>query len=184
MKKIYIVRHCSASGQPQESPLTPNGFKQAEELAEFFHDRKVDRIISSPFKRARQSIAPLAELLGLPIEEDARLSERILSPEPLVDWLDILQESFVNPDMKVAGGESSREAAERGTGVVEDILKSDAEHAIVVTHGNLMALLLQHVDPSVGFKEWSLLTNPDVFLLTVNDNEKALERIWTEVGDI
>ncbi|WP_066172409.1 histidine phosphatase family protein [Bacillus marinisedimentorum] len=182
MKKIYIVRHCSASGQPPESPLTAEGFKQAEGLAEFFRGRKIDRIISSPFKRARQTAEPLAGKLHLPIEEDPRLAERILSPEPLPNWLEILQESFESPDLKIAGGESSREALERGIGVIEEISKTGVENTVVVTHGNLMALLLKHFDSTFGFKEWSLLTNPDVYLLTMSNEAPVLERIWTEGG--
>lgn len=51
-KKIYIVRHCEAQGQPSESQLTEKGFNQAKYLSEFFSNIKIDRIISSPFLRA------------------------------------------------------------------------------------------------------------------------------------
>jgi len=70
-----------------EAVLTADGHLQAVQLAEQLAALPIERIISSPFLRAKQSIAPLAERLGLQINIDARLAERVLaSPEP-PDWL-------------------------------------------------------------------------------------------------
>ena len=62
---LYIVRHCKAAGQQPEAALTANGRLQAVQLAEQFAALPIERIISSPFLRAKQSIAPLAERFGL-----------------------------------------------------------------------------------------------------------------------
>lgn len=35
MKKVYIIRHCEAEGQPSEAQLTARGFKQALDVSEF-----------------------------------------------------------------------------------------------------------------------------------------------------
>jgi broad specificity phosphatase PhoE len=74
---LYIVRHCKATGQQPEAPLTPAGLADAALLADQLAALPLDRIISSPFLRARQTIVPLAERLGLPIASDARLAERV-----------------------------------------------------------------------------------------------------------
>lgn len=68
LKKIYIVRHCKAEGQASNSPLTEIGFKQAEELDAFFNNVPVERIISSPYMRAVQTIQPLAERLNVKLK--------------------------------------------------------------------------------------------------------------------
>ncbi|MFZ7946018.1 histidine phosphatase family protein [Neobacillus sp. 19] len=57
------MRHCEAAGQPPEAQLTDRGLKQAIGLCEFFSNIKIDRIISSPYKRAIESIQPLAKRL-------------------------------------------------------------------------------------------------------------------------
>ena len=59
---------------------------QAGLLADLLAPLGIARILSSPFVRARDSIAPLAARLGIPIETDDRLVERILTTEPLPDW--------------------------------------------------------------------------------------------------
>ncbi|MCF6136463.1 histidine phosphatase family protein [Pseudalkalibacillus berkeleyi] len=175
---IYIVRHCKAEGQPAESPLTDVGKKQAEELASFFADKSIDTIVSSPFRRARQSIEPTAIKLGIQLKLDDRLSERVLCSESTEDWKQKLRGSFNELDLKLAGGESSREAMSRAVEVVGDLRTSGVENTILVTHGNLMTLLLKHFNDRFGYDEWEQLKNPDVFLLTINNHEHNLTRVW------
>nr|WP_309098745.1 histidine phosphatase family protein [Fredinandcohnia onubensis] len=177
MKNIYLIRHCAAEGQDPEAPLTDKGIKQAIDLAAFFEQRKVDRIISSPFKRAIQTTHPLASERDIVIEMNHQLSERVLSTRNMPDWYEKLRETYENLDLTYDGGESSREAANRIIEVVDEVWKSDAENTIIVTHGGLLSLLLNHYDKNFGFEQWATLSNPDVYLLT-SENQTTLERLW------
>ncbi|MEK5440957.1 histidine phosphatase family protein [Fredinandcohnia sp. FSL W7-1320] len=177
MKNIYMIRHCEAEGQEPEAPLTEKGKQQAINLAAFFEKRKVDRIISSPFKRAIQTIQALAGERDLVIEMNHQLSERVLSARNMPDWYDKLRDTYVNFDLKYEGGESSREAVSRIIEVVDEVLKSDAENTIIVTHGGLLSLLLNHYNKNFGFEQWAALSNPDVYLLT-GENQITFERLW------
>ena len=50
---------------------------------------------------------------------------------------------------------------------------------LVVTHGNLLALVLHSLDPEFGFEGWKSLTNPDVFVLCdAGSGRMTFERIW------
>ncbi|MCD8511722.1 MAG: histidine phosphatase family protein [Bacillus sp. (in: Bacteria)] len=178
MKRIYLIRHCEAEGQPAASPLTEKGFQQATELVEFFRDRKIDRIIASPYLRAVQTIQPLAEKRGIEIETDTKLTERVLSTSNLPDWLEKLEATYGNMDLKYEGGESSSEARERIIEVVEGALNSEAENIVLVTHGNILSLLLNYYDTNFGFQEWKQLSNPDIFLLYKENNKMNFQRLW------
>ncbi|WP_339148888.1 MULTISPECIES: histidine phosphatase family protein [unclassified Sutcliffiella] len=164
-KNIYIVRHCQTEGQPPESQLTEEGFKQALELAQFFSNTPIDRIVSSPFLRAIQSIEPLSKKTNIRMEVDERLAERTLSTEDLPDWLEKLEATYDDLELKYKGGESSREAMDRIVSMVEEAFERDAENIIIVTHGNIMSLLLKNYKNSFGFEDWKNLRNPDVYLL-------------------
>ena len=72
--------------------LAEAGRKQAQEFAEFLQKQQVIHFISSPFARAIQSIEPAADQLGLPIEIDGRLAERVLSSKDLPDGMEKLEE--------------------------------------------------------------------------------------------
>lgn len=169
---LYLVRHCQAAGQEPDAPLTDEGRAKAEALGELLAEHWPDRIVSSPFRRARESIAPLAARLRLPVEVDGRLAERMLSPAPLDDWLKTLRDTFRDPDLALSGGESSRMAAARGMAALTDARRS-GQRVVVVSHGNLLALLLREHDRRFGFEEWGRLSNPDVFRVG-----PGVERIW------
>jgi len=179
-KTIYLVRHCKAEGQAFDAQLTSIGKSQSEVLTEFLLDKQIDMIISSPFKRAIQTIQPLAARLGSTIKEENRLSERVLSSSDHEDWLKMIELSFKDLDICYEGGESSRHAMDRAIGVIEDVLKGTANNIVIATHGNLMSLILKHYDPSFGFDEWKSLSNPDVYCLKFEGDSPQIFRIWQE----
>lgn len=177
MKTLYIVRHCSATGQAPEAELTELGHQQAKELVSFFEKIEINHIISSPFTRARQSIQTTSHSKNLSLKIDDRLAERILSTSDLPNWLELLEETFLNFDLKLTGGESSREATSRAI----EVIKVAPNNSILVTHGNLMSLILKHFDDSIGFHEWKSLSNPDVYTLTIGHNDSKISRSWHEL---
>ncbi|QDP40390.1 histidine phosphatase family protein [Radiobacillus deserti] len=184
MKRLILIRHCNAEGQHKDSPLTNDGIHQARRLAAFLKETgySIERIISSPYLRAIESIKPYAEQQSLPIEVDERLKERILSEEPIDDWMDVLEKSFSNQDFRLPGGESSNDARERVQQVLQDLKEEETDSDIaIVTHGNLLAILLSDFQADIGFNHWKGFTNPDVFSVQKTGGEYVVERVWHEV---
>jgi len=78
---LYVIRHAKAgiraawSGPDEERPLTRRGRKQARRLVERFQGLDIQRILSSPFVRCMQTVEPLAEARGLPVEVATELRE-------------------------------------------------------------------------------------------------------------
>ncbi|MED1794887.1 histidine phosphatase family protein [Brevibacillus nitrificans] len=180
MKHIYIVRHCQATGQEPDAPLTERGQQQAVQLASFFAETAVDSILSSPFERAYCTVSPLAEKLGLKIVTDERLTERVLTGQNHPNWREMLRQTYDDLDLCYEGGESSRGAMERASSVVREVLESEHTHTVIVSHGNLISLLLKHFDSRIGFPEWESLSNPDVYHLSFAGEQPGIERIWRE----
>src|SRR5262245_33941461 len=118
---IIFVRHCQSSGQRPEDPLTEQGSAEAERLVAQLSSLGVDAIYSSPYARAVQTIEPFAAATKLPINIDFRLRERLLSAEPLDDWLIHIERSFADFDHRAPGGETLREAQARGLAAIQDI---------------------------------------------------------------
>lgn len=177
-KTIYLIRHCEAKGQKADAELTSNGRKQAMELADFLEEKDIQLILSSTYLRAYDSIKPLAERLHLPVHRDERLMERKLSDKNLDEWLLLLEKTFHNLDIVYEGGESSRQAMQRGVTVVKECLQKKETTFAIVTHGNLLSLIWKYFDQTVGFKEWRELSNPDVFQINYYQDRKTIKRIW------
>jgi 2,3-bisphosphoglycerate-dependent phosphoglycerate mutase len=174
---VYLVRHCRASGQEPEAGLTAEGEAQAERLADFLAPLGVERIVSSPFARALASIEPLARRMGLAVETDERLAERVLCGAPRADWREQLRASFEDLDLCLPGGESSRAAMARGRAALEHAARTGASMVVVVSHGNLLALLMRSFDGQFGFDEWARLGNPDVFRLELGEGSR-ISQVW------
>ncbi|MBM7693207.1 2,3-bisphosphoglycerate-dependent phosphoglycerate mutase [Peribacillus deserti] len=182
-KRIYLVRHAKAQGQPFESPLTELGNRQAEKLVQFFASRSVDRIISSPFIRAINTIKPLSLERGIQVEIDERLSERVLSSAMFENWQELLKASFLDMESKLEGGESNRSGLNRIQSLLDEILVSQDESIILVSHGNLSTLLLHHFDKRYGFDELMKMTNPDIFEISISGDSAEIIRIWRESAE-
>ena len=183
MRSLILVRHCEAAGQEPDAPLTETGWQQATELTDFLSAFPIDAIVSSAYRRTRETVAPVAELLHLRVKTDARLNERVLSPHPIDHWREVVRDSFADTDLRAPGGESASDVIQRAWPVLHGLLSGPAGLPVVVTHGNLLALVLHSIDPAFGYAEWESLSNPDVYRLRVNgDSGLRFCRLWDPSG--
>ncbi|MGB6057409.1 MAG: phosphoglycerate mutase family protein [Microthrixaceae bacterium] len=78
---VYLVRHGSAGtrnpadSRDSDRALDETGRAQAQLLSDWLAQKPISRIVSSPYLRCTQTVAPLGEALGLVIEADDRLAE-------------------------------------------------------------------------------------------------------------
>ncbi len=98
---LYLVRHAKAGsrrdweGPDHERPLSRKGRRQAEGLVDLLAARPVRRVLSSPYLRCVQTVEPLADKLGLPVEEAPALAEGASSEEAVSLLRDLVGTSAV-----------------------------------------------------------------------------------------
>ena len=86
---VILLRHASAGdrttwqGDDRLRPLDERGRKQALALVDLLHALGVERVVSSPYVRCTQTVAPL----GLEIVPDERLAEGA----PVEETLELLR---------------------------------------------------------------------------------------------
>ncbi|WP_223068332.1 histidine phosphatase family protein [Paenibacillus caui] len=186
---IYMVRHAESPfrfGQEQTRGLSEEGWAASMKVADVLSGIKVDYIASSSYARAVQTLQYLAEQKGLPIIQYEELRERpIKGLEHEADWAEILkgiEESFVNIDFALEGGESTREAQARSIPVIETMLEEYRGKNIVIgTHGNIMTIILNYYHSAFGYEFWKRSSMPDIYKLTFDQNQlESVERIWDD----
>ena len=80
---LLLLRHATAGhrrpgvGEAEDRlrPLDSRGRLQAAALPALYAGFGVERLLTSPYVRCRQSVGPLASALGLPMEERDELAE-------------------------------------------------------------------------------------------------------------
>jgi 2,3-bisphosphoglycerate-dependent phosphoglycerate mutase len=188
---LYLVRHGHADWEPDEMrPLSPKGKADALRVADTLAPYPIRQIVSSPYRRAVQTLQPLADRLGLTIRVEPDLRERTLAAVPpgRNAFEQAVRATWADPAFAHPGGESNAAAQRRGVAVVQKLAESQgAQHIAIATHGNLLALILQHFapvfdDPAGGtldYAFWRTLTSPDIYRLTLNNDGAATSaRLW------
>lgn len=76
MRRLILVRHAKAvdrddwdESDDRERPLTSKGERQAQKLARWLSQDRIDHILTSPAARCVATVLPLATETGLTLEE-------------------------------------------------------------------------------------------------------------------
>lgn len=158
MVTMYIVRHCEAEGNSlkiyqghTDLDITEAGKKQLAKLGERFKSIHIDKVYSSPLKRARKTAAAIADKKGLTITDNEGLLElyggdfegmkfaKIFSE--YADYESIWQN---NPqDFCAPNGESMRALYTRVWNAILDISAENEGNAVAVaSHGGAIRTLI------------------------------------------
>ena len=200
-RRIVLWRHgrteWNASGRFQgqtDIDLDEIGRAQAWESARRLAALEPDLLISSDLRRTRDTIAALAEITGKPVQLDRRLRETFAGewqgltgaeiasryPEEYKAW------RAGDPLLKVGGGETRQDVAERMAAAVRDIAARLADDglAVLTSHGGaarlgiaaLIGMPLERFTNIGGLSNgsWSMLRDTDQGWVLVEHNAGTL----------
>lgn len=178
---LLLVRHAEpvtpTPGGPREPvrPLTENGRRQADELAQQLRAEVPHSIVSSPYLRAVQTVQPTADLLGLGVELLADLREWRAGLEPTRNWKDHYLRCWSNPGYALPGAESHRNARQRMLAALDGMITRWLPRGgtvIAGSHGTVITLALAGMGAPVDAEFWLGMPMPAVYRLGV-DTEGA-----------
>jgi len=184
---IYLVRHAHADWQDDESrPLSKAGLKAAQVVGSLLAALPITAIYSSPARRAVETVAPLADRLGIRPELMHDLRERELPALPGSEFDRAVADAWRSPETATTGAESNVDAQSRGLAAVRSILtRHGGERVVVSTHGNLLALILNGFDSAFGYDFWRRLSFPDVYRLEFEGTAMTrVECLWKHAPDV
>ncbi len=171
--RLLLLRHgetaSNAEGRTQgrrDVPLNERGQRQAAALVDMLSGHAPVAAYSSPSGRARATVAPAAEALGLEVVIEERLAEldqgeldgltiqemRERHPEFLQQWRG---EGLA--EARMPGGESMADAQRRMVAAAESIAEAHAgDPVILVSHNLALGALLCHAlgVPLAGFRRF------------------------------
>jgi phosphohistidine phosphatase SixA/8-oxo-dGTP pyrophosphatase MutT (NUDIX family) len=103
----YLIRHAKAgdraawSGDDRDRPLSKSGRRQAKALVRLLSSRPIERIMSSPAVRCMQTVQPIVDERGLPIE----VRDELLEGAPLAGLTALIGDAGSVPTILCAHGD-------------------------------------------------------------------------------
>ena len=154
MKNIITVQHAQSVhhtngmvGSWTDWDLTEFGKNQADNIGKNLKEELADKKVimySSDLKRAKQTADEIAKYLGVEPILRQELRERNLGKccGKSVQWLreNIESDEVTVDDRLFSDGESRRDAWNRLKPFYDEVMESDTENIIIVSHGDLLSL--------------------------------------------
>jgi 2,3-bisphosphoglycerate-dependent phosphoglycerate mutase len=190
-RTLWLIRHGEstwnvrglAQGHCDEARLTARGERQAWELATELSTQPIKTLYASDLRRALETAAPLAEVLGLAVNLDARLRERCLgvlegtasaaiSPEVT----GLRSQRVADPDARPDGGESVRDLYERAASFADELATRDHPGDVaVVAHGGTLRVLNAYLHGiAVERMAWEPLENGRILRWPAQRQDRSL----------
>ncbi|SEP25316.1 histidine phosphatase family protein [Amycolatopsis saalfeldensis] len=192
--RVLLARHGQTEWHAEnryagssEVALTAEGLRQAEALARFAAEVKPTALFCSPQDRARRTIAPAAEALGLTPEivddlrethfgiAEGRTRDEVRAVDP-----GVIERFLADPVAgSFPGAEDPHVAARRGARAVREIARHGHGLALVVAHNTLLRLTFCHLlgIPLAAYRTvFPQLGNAAVTELEIDGDRTALLR--------
>jgi 2,3-bisphosphoglycerate-dependent phosphoglycerate mutase len=179
---IYFVRHADSSYTPEElnRPLSEKGIKDAKKVTELLSYENITKVISSPYKRAIQTVEGTANHFALSISTDEGFRERKLADGSITNFDEVILKYWENFDFSLPEGETGYFAQDRGVQSLKNVLSTYCgENIAIGTHGNIMVLIMNYYDKKYNYDFWEGLNMPDIYKLSF-ENEALIDvkHIW------
>lgn len=158
MTTVFYVRHAEPNYQNHEDAareLTSKGLEDRKLVTQFLNGKEIGIVISSPFRRAVDTVREFADSAGLPIELNDAFRERKVGNGWIADFTAFSQEQWKDFSYKLPGGECLKDVQERNISALLDcIRKYKGKQIVIGGHGTALSTILNYYDRSFGYDDF------------------------------
>lgn len=158
MTTIYFVRHAEPNYENHDDrtrELSPKGMEDRKLVTKFLSDKRVDVVLSSPYKRAIDTVGEFAESQNLAIRTVEDFKERRVDSEWIEDFLSFSKAQWEDFNYKLSDGECLREVQERNICALNCVLEEYKDRTIAVgSHGTALSTIVNYYDRRFGYREF------------------------------
>ena len=158
MTTIYFIRHAEPNYNNHNDltrELSPKGLKDRKLVTEFLADKKIQVALSSPFKRAIDTIIDFTDANNRPIEVIDDFRERRVDSGWIEDFNAFAKAQWADFDYKLSDGECLREVQERNISALHEVLmKYKDKNIIVGSHGTALSTIINYFYPDFGYEQF------------------------------
>ena len=163
MTTIYFVRHAKPDYQNHNDrlrELTEKGLEDSKSVTAFLSDKKIDLILSSPYRRAIDTIKNFADKNEMPILIVDDFRERKVDTAWVDDFESFCKSQWEDFNFKLPGGESLKEVQSRNIRALKKILqKYKGKNIVIGTHGTSLSTIIHYFNPAFGYEDFQEIRN-------------------------
>ena len=159
MTNIYFVRHAEPNYSNHDDPtreLSPKGLRDRELVTVFLRNKHVDVVLSSPYKRAVDTVADFAYVHDLTISTVDDFRERKIDSAWIEDFNAFTRKQWADFHYKLSDGESLDEVQRRNIAALNEVIRQHENRTIVIgSHGTALSTIINYFVPQFGFDEFT-----------------------------
>ena len=163
MTTIYFVRHAQPNIENHidaARELTEKGLRDRLLVEECLHPEAIGAVLSSPYRRAVDTVRPIAERRGLAIELVDDFRERKVGSEWIEDFGSFARRQWADFSYCLPGGESLGAVQARNLRALETVLTAHRGETVVIgTHGTALSTILNAYEPTFGYAQFVEIKN-------------------------
>ena len=177
MTNIYFVRHAEPNYNNHDDmtrELSPKGMKDRELVTEFLADKQVDIVISSPYKRAVDTVAHFASLHDLPITTIDDFRERKVDSSWIDDFDAFTRRQWEDFNYKLTDGETLSEVQKRNIAALQEVIRQhEGKNVVIGSHGTALSTIINYFVPQFGIEEFTRIKSimPWIVHFAFSDNK-------------
>ena len=158
MTNIYFIRHAEPNYDNHDDltrELSTKGMKDRELVTEYLSDKHVDIVLSSPYKRAVDTIAHFASMRDLPITTVHDFRERKIDSVWIDDFDAFTRNQWEDFDYKLTDGETLSEVQKRNILALQEVVEHQKEKTVIIgSHGTALSTIINFYVPQFGIEEF------------------------------
>lgn len=177
MTELYFVRHCEPNFSNHDDltrELTDKGKTDCALVTEFLKDKNIAHVISSPYKRAIDTVKPFADTMGLEVETEEDFRERRVDSCWIEDFNSFSKNQWEDFNYKLTDGECLGEVQQRNIRALYAVLgKYNNKNIAVGSHGTALSTVINYFLPSFGYEDFAKIKSlmPWIVIFRFEDEE-------------
>lgn len=183
MTKVYFVRHAEPNSNNRDDmtrELSAKGVVDRELVTQFLSDKNIDVVLSSPYKRAVDTVAHFADIKGLNIEIVDDFRERKVDSVWIEDFTAFSKAQWADFDYKLSDGESLNEVQIRNISALNCVLdKYNGKNIAIGSHGTALSTIINYYDKSFGYEDFERIRTVMPWIVEFTfQNDKCISIIY------
>ena len=158
MTTVYFVRHAEPNFNNHNDmarKLTEKGLEDRKLVTEFLWDKNIDFVLSSPYKRAVDTVKDFSDKKNLDIHIIEDFRERKIDSVWIEDYEAFCKAQWEDFNYKLSDGETLGEVQKRNMEALNYVLKQyEGKNIVIGSHGTALSTIINYYDNTFGYKEF------------------------------